>query len=271
MKRPLDRSPYARGEPNLRLVRNESANEADLVLYDEIGFWGVDARTFLQELQALDVETIHLRINSPGGNVFDGIAIANALKQHKARVVSHIDGLAASIASIIALAADEVRISENAFLMIHNAFTITIGNAEQLRKDAAVLDKLDGSLISTYVQKTGATEDQVKAWMKEETWFNADEAEEHGFIDVVDGRSEADAQFDLSMYAHAPAALARRDAPPAPKDLERALRDAGCSRAAAKAILAEGLKSAAPHQRDADKTRAELLESGRGLVALLTG
>src|SRR5690242_9572182 len=150
----------ARPTPGFRIAA-AAAGEADVLLYDEIGFWGVQAKPFIQELQALDVETIHLRINSPGGSVFEGIAIANALQQLEAKVITHVDALAASIASIIAVAGDEVHMAENAFLMIHNAWTLSIGDAAQLRKDAALLDKIGGSLVDAYVKKTGASIDQV--------------------------------------------------------------------------------------------------------------
>lgn len=270
-----NRSPFQHRSAKLRVVRGadgaaDDAAEAEILLYDEIGYFGIRAQDFIRELNAIAAETIHVRINSPGGNVFDGVAIANALKNHKAHIVAHVDALAASIASVIAVSADEVRIAKNAFLMIHNAWTITIGNAEQLRREAGVLDKIDGTILGAYVAKTGADEDQVRAWLAAETWFNADEAEEHGFVDAVDGSSDAKAEFDLSVFANAPAALARREAAPTPKDLERALRDAGLSRAAAKAVLAEGFRPAPSSQRDAEGETAAVLESGGKLLALLT-
>jgi ATP-dependent Clp protease protease subunit len=254
----------ARSRPGYRI--NAAADgEADVLLYDEIGFWGIQAKPFIQELQALDVETIHLRINSPGGSVFDGIAIANALRQLEAKVITHVDALAASIASVIALAGDEVHMADNAFLMIHEAWTISIGNATQLRADAALLDKIGGSIIDAYVKKTGASIDQVKAWMAAETWFSAQEAKDEGFIDAIEGQSDAEASFDLSVFNHAPAALVRREeSEPGARELERALRDAGCSRAVAKAILAGGLKAATPPADDVD-----VHEAGRLLLAAL--
>jgi ATP-dependent Clp protease, protease subunit len=271
-QRRLDnRSPFQRHQANLRVVRGaEDSDDAEILIYDEIGFWGIRAQEFIRELNAINANTIHVRINSPGGSVFEGLSIANALKAHKATIACHVDALAASIASVIALAGDEVLIAENAFLMIHNAFTIAIGNAEELRKDAGVLDKIDTSIIAAYVAKTGADDDQVKAWMKAETWFNADEAKEHGFVDAIENGVDAKAEFDLSVFNNAPAALARREAAPTPKDLERALRDAGLSRAAAKAVLAEGYRPATPPLRDAGELEAALLDGGRQLLATLT-
>ena len=104
-------------------------------------------------MQKITAGTINVRINSPGGNVFDGVAIANAIKSHPAKTVVYIDGIAASIASIIALAGDEVVMAENAFFMFHEAWSITIGSAEDLRKEADLLDKIDGVLAQTYVKK----------------------------------------------------------------------------------------------------------------------
>lgn len=262
------RSPFARAlrTPGYR-IQAAADGEAEVLMYDEIGFWGIQAKPFIEELQALDAGTIHVRINSPGGSVFDGIAIANALRQLDATVVTHVDALAASIASVIALAGDEVRMADNAFLMIHEAWTVSIGNAKQLRADAALLDKLGGSIVDAYTKKTGASKDQVLAWMAAETWFTAAEAKDEGFIDSIDGESDAEASFDLSVFAHAPAALVHDASDePGPRDLERALREAGCSRAVAKAILAGGLKTATTPREAADD---DVLEAGRRLLAAL--
>lgn len=260
------RSPFARAPRTPGYQINAAAEgEADVLLYDEIGYWGVQAKPFLQELRALDVERINLRINSPGGSVFDGIAIANGLRQLDATVITHVDALAASIASVIALAGDEVRMADNAFLMIHEAWTISMGNASQLRADADLLDKIGASIVDAYVKKTGASVAKVTAWMKAETWFSAAEAKDEGFIDAIEGESAAAAEFDLSVFNHAPAALVRcEESEPGARELERALRDAGCSRAAAKAILAGGLKTTTS-PRDADD--ADVLEHGRALLA----
>jgi ATP-dependent Clp protease protease subunit len=269
-----ERSPFNRTLPDYRIVRaDDGSGDVELFLYDEIGFWGIQASTFVRDLKSIDAETIHLRINSPGGSVFDGVAIANAIREHKATVIVHVDALAASIASVIALAGDEVHMADNAFLMIHNAWTGVVGNADDLRKTADILDKVDDSaIVRTYMNKTGADEAQVREWMKDETWFTAEEALAEGFIDVVDAQSDTQASFDLSVFAHAPAALARREAPPVPKDLERALRDAGLSRAEAKALMAGGLKAVnAPKHEDAsDSDRAALLGAGKDLLAALS-
>lgn len=263
MKR-YNRSPFkpkTRGEYRIE----NKANEATIYLYDEISFWGVSAEQFIKDLNALDASTIHLRINSPGGAVFDGTAIYNAIKQHKAHVVTHIDGLAASIASIIALAGDEVMIAENAYMMIHEAWGIVIGYAEDMRKEADLLDKLTGTIANTYMAKTGKELDEIKEMMKAETWLTGQEALDAGFVDAVeeDGKEENKAQptlFDLTVFNNVPDALKETEKTiPSKAELETVLRHAGCSQRAAKAILSEGYPgedlqrdAVDPPQRDAE-------------------
>lgn len=251
--RPRSRSPFRRRPAALKIVGADTAGEVEILLYDEIGFWGIQAKDFVTELQAIQAETIHLRINSPGGDVFDGLAMFNALREHPAQIITHIDGLAASMASVIALAGNEVRMAENAFFMVHHPWAFTLGNASEHRKRAELLDKLAGSLIGTYVSASGADKAQVTAWMDEETWFTAEEAQEAGFADAIEDGAAVEASFDLSLYQHAPAALVSRPAAATPtkRNLERTLREAGYSRSEAKAIAAASSK--ALPQRDADE------------------
>ncbi len=203
--------------------------EATVYLYDAIGgYWGIDAQEFVKSLAGLDgVHTIHLRINSPGGDVFDGRAIQTALAQHPAKVVAHIDGLAASAATYVALGADEVEISAGAFFMVHKGWTIQIGNADEMRDTASLLDKVDASIKADYARKTGATDDQIEAWMSEETWFSAEEAQTHGFVDRIADPSgtndSASNTFNLAAYANAPKALTEPKPQNSP-DREKLLR-----------------------------------------------
>lgn len=195
-----------------REVRIEqAAKEATVYLYDIIGedwFGGVSAKEFVPQLNALQVDTIHLRINSPGGDVFDGRAIASALKNHSAKVIAHIDGQAASAATYVALAADEVEIAEGGFFMIHNAWTLTMGNASDLDATSALLRKIDASIVADYQQKTGKDAKQIAQWMDETTWFTAEEALQQGFVDrIAEGQKAAKNQWNLAAYGNAPAAL----------------------------------------------------------------
>ena len=162
----------------------EASGEATLYLYDVIvsdDYWGgISAETFVKELNALDAPTIHLRINSPGGEVFAARAIEAAIRNHPARIVAHVDGYAASAASFVAVACDEVEIAPGGFFMIHKAWTFTAGNADDLLHTAEMLEKLDASLVDTYAKKTGCTPEEIAGWMKAETWFSAGESVERG-------------------------------------------------------------------------------------------
>ena len=183
---------------------------AAIWVYEEIGenFWGegLTAKQFVKDLSALDVDTIDLHVNSPGGNVFDGQAIFNALRQHPAVVNSYIDGLAASIASVVALAGDHVVMASNALFMFHDPFGMAMGDAAEMRQFADVLDKIGGSIAEVYVAKTGSEEADIRAAMSAETWLNADEAMAQGFVDEVASSVKVAAHFDLSRFHNAPTA-----------------------------------------------------------------
>lgn len=184
----------------------DGGGHAEILIYDEIGRnWcgeGILAEEMVKDLAELDVATIDVRINSVGGQVFEGLAIFNALDRHPAKVTTHIDGMAASIASIVALAGAEVRIAENAFMMIHNPWGVEIGDANDMRKKAEILDKLGGSLVDIYSAKTEKSEKVVRAWMDEETWFNAEESLEAGLVDEVAPAMQIAASFDLTRFGN---------------------------------------------------------------------
>ncbi|MEM5371349.1 head maturation protease, ClpP-related [Paraburkholderia azotifigens] len=191
---------------------NTEGDEATVYLYDVIvsdDYWGgVGAQSFVKQLAEITASTIHLRINSPGGDVFGARAMEAAIRGHSAKVIAHIDGLAASAASFLAMAADEIEISEGGFFMIHKAWTIAMGNADDMRSQADLLDKIDGSLVNTYASRTGQSVDDIAAWMTAETWFNADEAIANGFADrIAQPAEKAQASaWNLSAYSNAPKA-----------------------------------------------------------------
>lgn len=181
-------------------------DSADIYIYDPIGgdFWseGVTAKQFTKDLNALsNVKTINLHINSPGGSVFEALAIYNALKEHPANVITNIDGLAASAATFIALAGDTVVMAENAMFMIHNPWSMMAGDAEDLRKEADVLDKLRESMASIYMGRFSGTEEELIAALDAETWYSAEEAMNAGFIDVIKNESKAAASIDPAIFA----------------------------------------------------------------------
>lgn len=212
-------------------------------LYDEIGFWGTDARSFRSKLKDATGD-IRLRINSPGGDVFDGIAIYNDLLAYDGKVTVEVVGLAASIASIIAMAGDEIVIAENAMFMIHNAWTIGVGNRHDFADVATVLGKIDDALARTYAARTTTGVRSIKQMMDDETWLTAKEAKDAGFATSVGSNEAPKARFDLSVFAAVPESLKWRedeaDQAPTKRDMERALtQDAGWSRSKARAALRE--------------------------------
>jgi ATP-dependent Clp endopeptidase proteolytic subunit ClpP len=190
---------------------------ASIRLYDPIdsygGDWGVSAKEFVTALDALpdDTATINLHINSPGGEVYEGISILNALRNHKARVVAIVDGLAASAASFVAAGADEVVMGRNSQLMIHDAWGIGIGPAAAMRDLAGRLDKISDNIASVYASKGGGTVEDWRTAMLAETWYSAEEAVAAGLADRVEAAQEpVNASFDLSVFQFA----GREQAPP---------------------------------------------------------
>lgn len=176
------------------IVKYEMQNEtiAQLTIYGVIGSWsdGNEAKQIQRWLRNVDAEEIHVNIHSPGGDAFDGIAIHNLLKNHKARVIVHVDGYACSAASVIAMAGDEVIMPSNTMLMIHQASTFTWGNADDLEKIATDLRGIDGALSATYKQRFIGTDEELAIMLKYETWLTAEKAVALGFADKVSNEIE---------------------------------------------------------------------------------
>jgi ATP-dependent Clp protease, protease subunit len=218
-----------------RIEQKAKSNEATLYLYDmivssqwEAEYWGgVCAQDLVPKIDALDADVIHVRINSPGGDVFAAQTIGAALERHKAKVVAHVDGLAASAATAICMSCDEVLIAEGAMFMIHNAWTIAIGDKNDFIDVAALLEKVDSSLVSQYAEKTGKTKAAVQQLMDAETWMTAEEAVAEGFADKCEKHEEEadDAKanaprtlWNLAAFEKAPKPTAGAPAqPPAPQ------------------------------------------------------
>jgi len=178
---------------------------AEILIYDAIGksFWddnAVSAQSFVAALADLgDVENITLRINSPGGDVFDGVAIYNAIKNHKAKVTAHVDGIAASAASLVAMAADKIVMPQNAFMLVHGASGFAMGNAEDMIALAADLQRIDKSMSATYAARSGQTPAKVRALMKEDRLMDATEAKSLGYADEVSSPVKMAASMRLSV------------------------------------------------------------------------
>ena len=183
------------------IKNNAKDNLAEVIIYDEIGMYGVDAKSFISEIKSIPTnQNVLLRINSPGGSVIDGLAIYDAVNRMPQKVTSRVEGIAASMASVIALAADEVIMSENSLYMIHNVWGGEVGDSGDLRKAADLMDKMSDRLVNIYVSKTGKSEDQIRSWMDEETWFNSSEAIEAGFINLIEEPIKLAAKFDINKY-----------------------------------------------------------------------
>ncbi len=190
-------------------MQAKSNHEAEILIYEQIGASlfsdGIDAKKFAQELNSLgDIRKLNVRINSPGGSVFDGNAIYNILRSHKALVNVFIDGIAASIASVIAMAGDVITMPENAMLMIHDPSGLVQGTSDDMEKMAEALSKIKVGLISAYRQKTGLSDNEISNMMANETWLTAAEAVDKGFADITSPAIKMAACFDLSGYKNTP-------------------------------------------------------------------
>jgi ATP-dependent Clp protease, protease subunit len=195
------------------------ARGAEIAIYDEIGAFGIPAKAFLDELKALGpVAELTVRINSPGGSVFDGVAIYNALKRHGAAITVWIDGIAASIASMIAMAGDEVVMPENAMLMLHDPSGLVMGTASDMRTMAEALDRMKAGMVAAYREKSGRDDAEIEALMRNETWLSAQEAVDLGFADRVEKPVRMAAHFDLSRFRNTPSQLAAIAATPTPQE-----------------------------------------------------
>lgn len=192
-------------KPEFR-ISNASDGATEIFLYDTIGSWyGIQSQDVVSALHgAKGAVTMH--INSPGGDVFEARAIATAINQH-GNVTAQIDGVAASAASYIALAAKQVNMADGAFLMIHRGWTVAAGNAVDLAQTVDLLNKVDQSIANDYMKKTGKPRDEIMALMDAETWFTAQEAKAAGFIDSIIAGDSVENRWDFGAYRNAPKAL----------------------------------------------------------------
>lgn len=206
--------------------KNVASDEVELLLYDEIGGWGTYADDFLAELKAITAPRLRVKVNSPGGSVFEGVTLANALRAHPAEVTVQVDGIAASIASVIAVAADRVVMQPQSMLMVHDASGVCLGNAKDMAEMAALLDKISDNIADAYVAKAGGDRADWRQVMQKETWFTAEEAVTAGLADEVmpsrkqkpdEAEPEMRRSFDLAAYGYngPPVEPAPKPQPPA--------------------------------------------------------
>lgn len=253
------------------LARQKSEIKAqgnELMLYGAIGSYydELDGKKIVEQIGAM-TGNITVRVNSPGGDVFDGIAIMNALKKHgeeKGKVTVVVEALAASIASVIAIgAADELIMLEGSYLMIHNPWTIAIGNAAEFEQVAGVLRQLAGTFVGIYARKSDKSKEEMQALMDAETWIDSERALELGFADKAEGEEAASVEnFDLSMFDNVPETLriaAKGTKPTTIRDFEKILRNAGFSRSEARAVASNGFGALSPREADEEIDSAKLL------------
>jgi ATP-dependent protease ClpP protease subunit len=213
--------PVARQGQSWYRIANKAGEVAEVYIYDEISWWGITAQQLVDELREITAPRIDLHLNSPGGDVFDAHAIYQALVDHKAEVTTLVDGLAASAASVIAMAGERVVMGRAAMLMIHDAWGLVIGNAADMRDMATNLDKISNVIAGVYAERAGGPVDYWRAAMVEESWYDADEAVQAGLADEVRSRKASGDQgddgqgdqpsdrWDLSVFRYA----GRRQAP----------------------------------------------------------
>ena len=257
---PQERPPSPRAEQHRRpreWFRFENAatseDEADIYIFDEItdpltADWGygISAAGFVKALVELKGKILNVHINSPGGSVFEGLAIYNSLRSHDAQVNVIVDGIAASVASVIAMSGDTVTMAPHSMMMIHDAWGITIGNAADHEQQAKVLNKISDDIAAVYHER-GDSRVNWRAKMRDETWLSDEDAVSLGLADRIDtAASAASNKFDLSRFRNAPpdlAAVAEAEPMPTKREIEQALRDAGLSARAAKAFVSEGWRA----------------------------
>jgi ATP-dependent protease ClpP protease subunit len=217
--RARDERPRPTAKTPVRVIVNAATGTTRVDLMEEIGYWGVTATEFVDELLAIDAETIELHVNSPGGDVFDGLAIMNALADHPATVNVVVDGIAASAASFIAMAGDSMKMNRGSQLMIHDAIGFCYGNAGDMDDTAALLSRISDTIAGIYADRAGGKAEDWRDLMRAETWYSATEAVDAGLADeAVAGSKNPDDPDDPDPADEDPAAV---DDPPAdPEDLD---------------------------------------------------
>lgn len=216
---------------NIKAATADSG-DATMYLYDVIdSYWGISAKSVADALAGINpAATLHVRVNSPGGDVFEARAIKTLLEERPGNTVVHVDGLAASAATTIAMAGDEIVMADGSYFMIHNAWSIALGNKADMTAMAALLEKMDGTIAADYAARTGKGVEEIAALMDAETWMTASEALAAGFVNRIAGAAESEpdgdeepdeddvnarAHWNLAAYDKTPKALTERGKPTA--------------------------------------------------------
>jgi ATP-dependent Clp endopeptidase proteolytic subunit ClpP len=263
-KKPLDK-------PDWYKIENVAKDEAEILVYDYIGWPYNDAREFVAIISRMTQSKITIRINSPGGDVFDAHAIYNAIKAHPSKPITIIESLAASAASYIAVAGHEKQAYKNAMIMIHEPMSGMWGNQHELREVADILAQINTTMVDMYADNTNIGKKDIKDMLKAETWMSAKAAKGKGFVDtIIEAGKPVNASFDLSMFANCPDEFKPQKEPTEPniRNCEGILRDVGgLSVNQAKAVLARGWKAIGDMDIDTDS----LTESAKSVLKTLKG
>lgn len=196
----------------LKMFKNQKG-EGEITLFDEIGgFFGVTAKDFDDGLKGLKgVKTIRVRVNSPGGSVFEGLAMYNMLLNHKAEIITQVEGVAASAASLVTMAGNRIVMAESSWIMIHNPMAMAMGTATEMRETADLLDQHETTLRKIYTDRTGLTDEEVDEMMEAETWMNGEDAKAKGFADeVTENMRVAASAVNLEWFHAVPDELAEQ-------------------------------------------------------------
>lgn len=251
-------------KPDWYEVKAQTGDAVEVFVFDVIGWPFTDVSGLIRSMALEKDKPILARINSPGGDVFDGMSLFNAFANHPGGVTVRIEGLAASMASIVAMGGRKVEAYQNTMLMVHNAWTVAGGDYNLMREVADLTEKISGQMLEIYTGKTKSGKKDMKQMMDDETWLTAKEASEKGFIDtVLTSGKPIKAAFDLSMYAHVPDGMTdeHEGRELTRKETERALRNAGASREYARAMAA----------KRADASEAELIAVAKKTLSIIGG
>lgn len=219
-------NPTVQADRAVRVVANAGEDTATVYCYAPIGdYFGIAAEDFAKQLMAITAPNITLRMDCPGGDVFAARAMAAAVREHPATVTCQIDGLCASAATYLACASDVVAMGPGSFWMIHNSWSVTIGDAMDHMNAHDLLVQIDATIVAEYVRASGQTSEQIVAWMEAETWFAPQAAVDAGFANsVIDTAASTNAaNWNLSVFKNAPK-IAKPNPTPKPHDIEQMAR-----------------------------------------------
>lgn len=256
-------------------IQNKTSGVLDISIHGEIGY-EADASEFIKELRAHDeLSVVNLSIHSPGGSVSDGLAIYNALLSHPAKVYAHVEGIAASAASFILMAGDVITMPEDSFLMIHNAWSVAVGDADDMRKQADIIEKHQDMIVNIYAKRTGLAEKALKDMMADETWMNASEALELNFIDTISEKIGIAARIKefKDKFKSLPVDINSEidiEKIKSLKDFEAALRDLGATRKQATALASRANRGFQSDSVIDDAETVKLTDGFSNISAVLT-